>query len=67
MAKKRIDARQGGFLFEPPDSDRKSPTDCTHPKKSLEGTETVWPGETCRRMTMTCRDCGWYRGRYPRE
>lgn len=29
--------------------------------------ETVWPGETCIRLTMTCELCGKVRGRYPNE
>jgi hypothetical protein len=38
---------------------------CTHQheRRSL----TVWPGQTCERMTMTCETCGQVRGRYPGE
>jgi hypothetical protein len=38
---------------------------CTHERESP--TETVWPGETCTRLTMTCDICQRVRGRYPGE
>ena len=44
---------------------KEDPKRCTHrrEKRSL----TVWPGETCERLTMTCEFCGRYRGRFPNE
>lgn len=38
---------------------------CTH--LAMRRTETIWPGETFARLTMTCKACGWVRGRYPGE
>jgi hypothetical protein len=41
------------------------PEQCTHLFE--EPTVTVWPGETCERLTMTCAACDRVRGRYPGE
>lgn len=38
---------------------------CTHQRESPS--ETIWPGETWVRLTMTCDICGRVRGRYPGE
>lgn len=48
------------------DAERK---DAGHPclHKVMEPTVTVWPGETCERLTMTCSSCGFVRGRFPKE
>lgn len=38
---------------------------CRHGRERRS--ETVWKGESCVRLTMTCETCGRIRGRFPGE
>lgn len=44
---------------------REHPEECRHARERR--TETQWPEETFKRLTMTCEHCGRIRGRFPGE
>lgn len=64
MAKRRAStSTDGPNLFDVIEQEeiKNDPSKCTHPRELK--TETVWPGETFKRMTWTCQLCGRIRGR----
>lgn len=64
MAKRFVSTAQRD-LFADTELEKLRPEECDH--RLLERTETLWPGDTTLRMTMTCKQCGKIRGRWPGE